>query len=109
MITGKINLAGYYRDCLPIWIINIKHDDAGSIPLQDEGRASVTLNANGMRYVAGVRAMSYRRGIKICPDVFDEDGSKIKLTDILRNMGYSQSDTIKMNAEAEQIEIYAKD
>ncbi len=104
MITGKINIAGYYKDGFPSLIINVKKEAVQSISFPCYVRTPITLDILGFKYTAGIRSTK-KTDLKICPDLLDESGREVRLTDLLLSLGYGRNDQIQMQFDRDRIQI----
>ena len=108
MITGKIHIAGYYKDGLPSLIINVKKEDVPLISLPNNVRVDVTMDVYGVSYSAGIRMADKKSAVKICPDLLDETGREMRLSDLLLSLGYNRKETIKILFESDRLKILPK-
>lgn len=92
-IVGKLLKVGYYRDTLPLLLIAFRKEEAVSIPYKIGERVSVPLVANGITYIAGVRATANSSTINICSDLLDDNHNTVRLVDILCGMGRTHKDS----------------
>ncbi|GAB7027768.1 hypothetical protein [Geotalea toluenoxydans] len=88
-ILGKVAKVGFYRDTLPLLIINIKKEDAGPLPYREGERVSIPFVVNGLPYIAGLRATTRSTTVMICSDLLDAQLNSVRLVDVLFGLGWS--------------------
>ena len=92
-IAGKVAKVGFYRDTLPLLIINIKKEDAGTLPYHVGERVSIPFVVNGQPYIAGLRATARSATVMICSDLLDEDLNPVRLVDVLFSLGWTHKES----------------
>lgn len=92
-VVGKVAKVGFYRDTLPLLIINIKKENAQCLPFREGERVSIPFVVNGQPYIAGLRATARSSTVMICSDLLDADLNSVRLVDLLFSLGWSQRDS----------------
>ncbi|WP_243373252.1 hypothetical protein [Geotalea sp. SG265] len=86
----KVAKVGYYRDTLPLLIINIKKEDAlPHLPFKTGERIAIPFVVNGRTYTAGLRATARSSTAMICSDLMDADLNSARLVDLLFSVGWT--------------------
>lgn len=89
-LHGKVVKVGYYRDTLPLLVINIKKEDAETLPFKVGERVPIPFVVNGQRYMAGLRATARSANVMICSDLIDGGSNAVRLVDVLYSAGWTQ-------------------
>lgn len=92
-LLGKVAKVGFYRDTLPLLIINIKKEDAGPLPYREGERVSIPFVINGRPYIAGLRATIRSATVMICSDLLDAELNSVRLVDLLFSLGWTHTET----------------
>ena len=74
-----------------IWI---QKRDAGELPYQVGRRVAIALTVGSETYTAGLRSSSRDPHVRICPDLYDAKGCKVRMVDILQ--GYRRNEPIEL-------------
>ena len=60
----------------------------------------------GLRLRAGLRMTANNELAWISPDLYDDDGEKRRLTDILSSLGIQKNDTVQVKKEGDAFVIF---
>lgn len=105
-LDGRINVTGYYSDCIPAYVIVLKREDVEEMLMEEGKRNPITLNLFGKRYSAGLRSAGKKSEVRICSDLVDESGKAVRLSDVLLSKGYISGHKVLINPGKTELTIY---
>jgi hypothetical protein len=102
---GRINQVGYYTDGIPKYVVLLIRVFVEGSFRDEKARIPITLVFMDRRYSAGIRRTTDRY-MKICPDLIDEGGRPVRLSEILLECGLESKDTIGVKVHDSVIELF---
>lgn len=107
-IEGTIGNAGFYADCIPVMVILVAKKYANVIPSENGKRVEITIKIGKKLFCAGIRTTAKMDYLKICPNLLDECGDSVRLSDALNEIGVHVKDRVLMRLENHSVEIYKR-
>jgi hypothetical protein len=107
-IEGTIGNAGFYADCIPVMVILIAKKYANVIPSENGKRVDITIRIGNKLFRAGIRTTEKMDRLKICPNLLDERGEPVRLSDALSEIGVRVKDRVLMRLEDHSVEIFKR-
>lgn len=105
MVRGKVRgLSNYYCDGVERQEIWIAVSQAKGLPCVANQRTKITLVVDGEPYKAGLSATDANKYVWINPDLY-RNSEKIRLADVLRQVGIVKNEEVELRINGLQIEI----
>ena len=103
---GTTRSPSRYKDGTESFEICFDKDHTGDLPAKEGHRVPFNLLINGETYEAGVRMTKKCPVVWICPDTYDSQGKKRRLSDLLRAVSINKNETIRLWREGDAFVIY---
>jgi hypothetical protein len=85
--------------------IHVPTKHANGLPYSYDTRVPVVLYINGKSYHAGLRVTKDSGYVWICPDAKAEDGTQIRLSNIVAEAGFKKNDRVSLQVDGKNIRI----
>jgi len=95
-----------YADGTERLFVGFQKDCLGELPAEEGERSPFRLLVDGVRLRAGLRMTANNELAWISPDLYDDDGEKRRLTDILSSLGIQKNDTVQVKKEGDAFVIF---
>ncbi len=98
-------LSNHYSDGIERMEIWVDKGDTGDLPCHGDERVPVRLTIGARNLAAGIRSTPRNPYVWVCPDLYGDDGSKVRLADILAAAGFEKNHLVLLCVSGDGVRV----